>query len=127
MLFALTVPKVPVQALLRQQQIASTMSFLDVLTEALSFKIPVKDQRYVNQYADIFQWGRAEYECAVDTWLDYRLPLSSSETGIVQLDYNWQYVIESVIPRLRLLLNQHVASSHPQLSPDTVFMNEQTL
>jgi hypothetical protein len=50
---------------------ASTLR--DIVQSVLSYKIAVKDERFVEQFPDTFELGRCEYGSAVDSFLEHNL------------------------------------------------------
>ncbi len=80
----------------------------------------------MNNYPNTFQLGRAEYDEAVDMWLNYRMFLTSSEIAVVQYDYFWQYIF-TLVASLEIFFNDYDSSSQVLLRPNTVFMKDNML
>jgi hypothetical protein len=55
------------------------------LAQELGFKIPVLDPSYVDQYPQVFEYGRWPYSGSVLTWIEHNL-IGSSEHSVVSLD-----------------------------------------
>lgn len=78
-------------------RVATGTLFTEVLNVPLPFKIPIVNQRTIDSYPDIFQYGLAEYESSLDPWLEHKLLSFTSEQAVVILDGMWQTVVKSML------------------------------
>ncbi len=117
----MTINEINLRNKLLSCRIASGSPFVDSLNIHLTFKIPVIDPKYVNDYPNIFELGRAEYGSSVDTWLNYHILSNTSEQAVVILDGMWEDVLES-IGNVLIMLDQHDGSSKKRLRPDLTVM-----
>lgn len=85
----------------------------------MSFKIPLVTQRLVNVLSSFkaFVFGDSVYGTYLDSFLDYILGSSTSETAVVSLDTLWLTALKTV-GNFELLLNDHDGSSNGNLRPD---------
>jgi hypothetical protein len=85
-------------------------SFLDVLRRPLPFKIPVVNKRHVVKYPNIFEYGEAEYDVAVDAWVGAVGCSLKSERTVIGDDLLWQRTLQ-LLCNLALVLSERDASS----------------
>lgn len=107
-------------------RVATGTLFTEVLNVPLPFKIPIVNQRTIDSYPDIFQYGLAEYESSLDPWLEHKLLSFTSEQAVVILDGMWQTVVKS-IANVVVYLDEHDASSQKKLRPDFTAMFQNCL
>jgi len=93
----------------------------EALASPLTFKIPVRDQKWVDMYPNELCLGRTEYGYCVDVWLE-RLWSFSSETAVTALDQMWVTIISACLNNVVQFLNQHDPSSAVRRRPDTTLM-----
>jgi len=117
----LTIKEITLRNKLLRCRVESGAPFVDCLKTDLTFKIPVIDPTFVNDYPNIFELGRAEYGSSVDTWLNYHILSTTSEQAVVILDGMWEDVLES-IGNVLIMLDQHDGSSKKRLRPNLTLM-----
>jgi len=103
-------------------RVSSGTSFVDLLNRPLPFKIPIYNLQIINQFPAFFEYGSAEYEFCVDSWIVNTLLSYTSEQAVVILDGNWQSVIQNIVTGSTILLDQHDLSSQKTLRPDFTAM-----
>jgi len=114
-------PQIVVRDRLLQCRVSAGTPFTNLLQSPLPFKIPIHNHFSLNQFPDVFEYGLAEYESSIDTWLEHKLLSFTSERAVVILDGMWQVVIKC-ITSVVVYLDEHDASSQKRMRPDFTAM-----
>jgi hypothetical protein len=91
-------------------------SFRNVLGRPLPFKIPVINLRHVVNYPNIFEYGEAEYDVAIDAWVGAVGDSIKSERTVIGNDLLWQRTLQ-LLCNLALVLSERDASSETYPRP----------
>ena len=117
------------ERILLHQYRSDSNDLAEFIRGPVPFKIAVTDEKYVENYPEVFEIGTAEYLYAVDTFLAHQLIGESEVTAVVQ-DSNWILILERMLTSVNdgvalVLLNKHDKSSTARKRPDTVMMFRQ--